>query len=437
MSGRFVRQSSFRHVFGTAAKPENVYGDIRADVTGNGNHIVVNDKYFALSGTGGGGPIQICCLDKPGRQNNNAPKIAVHKGKVIDWAFNPFVSTMIATASEDCYAKVSQFPVGGPTELIDQPIVTLEGHTKKVTEVVFHPTANNVLGTLSSDGTLRIWDIEKQAEVINYDFGNQNEPYHMDWNTTGSLVSVTNKDKKLYVLDPRNPASANSVEAFSGNKVANVRWMDNKGFIGAVGGSKTAMRQLQIWDPRKLVKAVSNIDVDQSAGNIIPHYDPDNSIMYLAGKGDAGIKYFEIVEEDPYAHFLAEYRSNDSQKGVCFLPRRGLDAKSCEIAKGLRLMRDSVIPVSFQVPRKGDQFQADLYPDTFAGKATNDVEGYLGGKDTPPELATMNWKLKGDVQEEVVAFKAQKSAADLQGEVDAANAKIADLEKQIAALKAR
>jgi coronin-1B/1C/6 len=214
--------------------------------------------------------------------------------------------------------------------------------------------------------------------------------------------------------------------------------MDNKGFIGAVGGSRTAMRQLQIWDPKNLAKAVSVIDVDQSAGNIIPHYDSDNSIMYIAGKGDAGIKYFEIVEDDPYAHFLSEYRSNDSQKGVAFLPRRGLDAKSCEIARALRLMRDSVIPVSFQVPRKGDQFQADLYPDTYAGKATNDAGGYLGGKNTPPELLSMNWKLRaGDVQEEVVQFKAQKSAADLQGELDAANAKIAKLEAQLAALKAK
>jgi len=436
MSGRFVRASAFRHVFGTPAKPENVFGDTRADVTGNGNHIVANDIYFAFAGTGGGGPIQICRHDKPGRQNQNAPKIAVHKAKVIDWAFNPFVSTMIATASEDCYVKVSQFPVGGPTEQISEAVVTLEGHQKKVTEVVFHPTASNVLASLGNDNLMKVWDIERQSEVHNHDFGA--EPFHMDWNSDGSLIASMNKDRNIYVIDPRQAGNAQSAEAFSGTKIANVRWMDNKGFIACVGGSKTSMRQLQLWDPKSMNKPVTTIDIDQSAGNIIPHYDSDNSVLYIAGKGDASIKYFEIVGEDPYAHFLTEYRGNDSQKGVAFVPKRALDAKSCEIARALRLMRDSVIPVSFQVPRKGEQFQADIYPDTYAGKATNTAEGYFAGNNTPADVITMNWKKRdGAAAEEAPAFVAQKgkSAAELQKELDVANKRIAELEKELAALR--
>jgi len=425
-------------VFGTPAKPELVFQDLRPDVTGNGNHIVANDVYFAFTGTGGGGPIQICSHAKGGRQNNNAPKIAVHKAKALDWAFNPFVSNMIATASEDCYVKVSQFPVGGPTDPINEALVTLEGHQKKVTGVKFHPTASNILASISNDNVMKLWNIETSGEAYSHDFGD--EPFHLDWSADGSLIATMNKNRNIYLIDPRQAAAAQSSEAFSGSKIANVRWMDNKGFIAAVGGSKTSMRQLQIWDPKNFAKPVTTIDIDQSAGNIIPHYDPDNSILYLGGKGDASIKYFEIVDEDPYAHFLAEYRGQDSQKGLAFLPRRALDAKSCEIARALRLMRDSVVPISFQVPRKGEMFQADLYPDTYAGKATNDAAGYLAGKDTPPELVTMDWKKRAGAADEgpaaFVAGKKAKSAKELEAELEAAHAKIAKLEAEIKALKA-
>jgi coronin-1B/1C/6 len=432
MSGRFVRASSYRHVFGTAAKKEAQFVDIRPDCTGNGQHIMANNKYFAYAGTGGGGPVKICRHDQPGRQNANAHKISVHKGKVLDFDFNPFVSNMVATTSEDCYAKVTQFPAEGLTDTINDAIVTLAGHQKKVTEAKWHPTANNVLATGSADNMIKVWDIEKQAEIANVEFAD--ESYHMDWNTDGSLVASMNKDKKLYIVDPRQPDAAQSVDAFKGSKVCSVRWMDNHGKLGCVGFSKTSMRRLAIWDPKKLDKALHVQDIDQSAGVLIPHYDPDNSIFYVGGKGDGGIKYFEITNEAPFVFFLSEFRAGDSQKGVCFLPKRDLDVGSCEIARALRLMRDAAIPVSFQVPRKSDIFQKDIYPDTYAGKATQTADDYVAGKNAAPALMSMDPKSRdGGAEEVAVAFVAKKSPAELQAELDAALARIKELEAQLAA----
>merc|ERR1712194_966250 len=92
-------------------------------------------------------------------------------------------------------------------------------------------------------------------------------------------------------------------------------------------------------------------------------YDPDNSILYLAGKGDSSIKYFEIVDEAPYIHFLSEFRHSSAQKGIAWVPKHSLDTSKCEIARCLQLLRDSVQPVSFVVPRKSEMFQAGLYAD--------------------------------------------------------------------------
>jgi len=41
-----------------------------------------------------------------------------------------------------------------------------------------------------------------------------------------------------------------------------------------------------------------------------------------------------------------------------------------QVARFIRLTQSAMEPVSLTVPRKGDQFQEDLYPDTFAGPRT-------------------------------------------------------------------
>ena len=35
--------------------------------------------------------------------------------------------------------------------------------------------------------------------------------------------------------------------------------------------------------------------------------------MYLAGKGDGNIRYYEVVDEAPYVHFLNQFLSGNPQ----------------------------------------------------------------------------------------------------------------------------
>ena len=51
------------------------------------------------------------------------------------------------------------------------------------------------------------------------------------------------------------------------------------------------------------------------------------------GKGDGNIRYFECTPDKPWAFALSEHRSRTASKGVCFLPKRGLDVMKCETAK--------------------------------------------------------------------------------------------------------
>jgi len=131
-----------------------------------------------------------------------------------------------------------------------------------------------------------------------------------------------------------------------------VVWMCDHDKIFTVGFSRQSDRQYAVWDPRDLSQPLVREDIDVSSGLMLPFYDEDSKIMYLAGKGDANIRYFEIVDEDPYVHFLSQYQSTTPHKGAYLLPKRVCDVSCCEIGRCLRLNSSVVEPVSFRVPRK-------------------------------------------------------------------------------------
>lgn len=430
MSGRFVRASSYRHVHGTPAKPDKQYQDLRPLCSGDGNYVAASHKFLAVPVQGGGGPVTVHSLDKPGRIGHAAHKIAVHKGKVIEQCFSPFNYTILATASEDCTAAVTQFPEGGLTEHITKPLAKFHGHEKKVTNLQFHPTASGVLASASADHTVKLWDIEKQAEIKTFD-EHKDAMHHISWNTDGSLISSINKDGTCKVFDPRAPTSVTTMDGPKGSKKATVLFADNHNKIITVGSSKSARRTFTVFDAKNTSTPLHTQDIDSAAGVLIAHYDPDNSILYLGGKGDSSIKYFELVDKAPYAHHLSEFRDSKSQKGLCFLPKRACNTKKCEIAVCLRVMRDSIIPVSFQVPRKSDLFQKDLFPDTYAGIPAMTAEEYWAGANKAAVLTSMK---PGQGKETSVAkVSVKKSAFELQKDLDKANARIKDLENQLAA----
>jgi hypothetical protein len=431
MSGRFVRASAFRHVFGEDPKEDQCFSDIRQQASGDGNGCAMNTKYFGVPVTGGGGPVKIGSLDRPGR-NKDSGKLGVHKAKVLDIAFHPFIDEMVATASEDCTAQVTKFPEGGITsENISQSDVKLEGHQKKVSLLRWHPTSMNILATASFDQTVKVWDIEAQSEVFNY-AGHTDVCMSLDWNSNGSLCCSTSKDKKVRIFDPRAPEGTLESEGGpAGSKKSTAMWMDNHQKIGVVGFSKKAVRQYMLFDPRAFDKPIVSADLDSSAGVVMCHYDPDNSILYMAGKGDASIKYFEVTDDAPHVHYLSEYRGSESQKGVAFMPKRGVDTTKCEVQRCLRLMRDKLAPVSLRVPRKSEMFQEDLYPDTYAGISTQTAADYVAGKNSDPKTQSMDPSKSTDRKK--VEIKVKRSAAELERLLAAAEARIKELEAQLAA----
>ncbi len=67
-------------------------------------------------------------------------------------------------------------------------------------------------------------------------------------------------------------------------------------------------KQIKVWDPKKMDREVKLLDIDQAAGIIMPFFDPDSNLLYLAGKGDGNIRYYEVVDDAPFIFPISEYR---------------------------------------------------------------------------------------------------------------------------------
>jgi coronin-1B/1C/6 len=438
---RFVRASKVRHLYCQPQKKEETYTHLRlSTATGDHQYIKANSKYWAVSyHAGGGGTLLVVPHGKYGALKTGTPMISGHHSAVLDFDWNPFNDNIIATGSDDCTVKLWSVPDGGLTETMKEPILDIDAHMRKVVFTTFHPAADNVLATASADCTVKIWDVEA-GECRSELAGHGQSIQDLKWSYDGSLIASSCKDKKLRVFDARVSEAIASVQPHEGSKCSKCCWLGKDGNLVTTGFTRQSKRQFRIWDPRKLDKQIVTIDIDQAAGVIMPTFDEDTNVLYLAGKGDGNIRFYEIVKEAPHAFLLSEYRSSTSQKGMCFLPKRHCDVLKCETARAMKLTSNTVEPLSFIIPRKSDHFQADIFPDTYAGVPAMNSDEYFEGENKVPPLVSLNPKNGGKISSGdgsgAAPVKKRKTAAQLQKELDAANARIAELEAEVAKLKA-
>jgi len=304
----------------------------------------------------------------------------------------------------------------------------------------FNPVANNVLATSSTDFTVKLWDVEKGANMFTTD-GHTDIIQSVEWNYNGSLLASACKDKKIRTFDPRTNVVAQEATGHQGVKGSRVLWLKDKLFT--VGFSKNTEREFNIYDHRDLSTPLAHQSIDTASGLLMPFFDNDTSVLYLAGKGDGNIRYYEIVDEAPYIHYLSEFKSATPQRGLAFIPKRVVNVSECEVARALKLTTNKMEPISFRVPRKSDIFQDDLYPDTVSGEPSLSAEEWAGGANAEPKLTSLS---PGFVQKErsVSEFKpvaqaaeGPKSEKELRDEYEKLKVRVAYLEAEIVKKDAR
>lgn len=433
----FVRASKFRHVYCEAPKVEETYTGFRlSTTTGEQSYIKGNNKYFAVGLQGGGGPFAVVAYHQYGRFDPSSPIVSGHSAAVLDFEWNPFHDEILASASEDSTIKIWGIPEGGLTQTLTDPLVDLAGHSKKVTLLRFHPTANNVLASVGADYSVKLWDIEKGGEMITNEGTHEQLIQDIVWDYMGSTYATSCKDKNIRIFDARTNAVAGMVEnAHEGVKSFKMTYLGPSNKLVSVGFTKQSQRQLKIYDPRNLSEDIKRVDIDQAAGVIMPFYDPDTSLLYLAGKGDGNIRYYEMVDENPFCFPISEYRSTVAAKGMAVIPKRGCDVMKCETMRMLKLTSNSVEPLSFIVPRKSDAFQEDIFPPTAGNIPAHTADEWLAGSDKEPIKISLAPGADNGAPRAAsgVSFVPPKNTMQLTKELAEAQARIAELEERLRA----
>ncbi|XP_058161085.1 coronin-1B [Dasypus novemcinctus] len=388
---KVVRQSKFRHVFGQPVKNDQCYEDIRVSrVTWDSTFCAVNPKFLAvIVEASGGGAFLVLPLSKTGRIDKAYPTVCGHTGPVLDIDWCPHNDRVIASGSEDCTVMVWQIPENGLASPLTEPVVVLEGHTKRVGIVTWHPVARNVLLSAGCDNVVLIWNVGTAEELYRLDTLHPDLIYSVCWNRNGSLFCSACKDKSVRVIDPRRGTLvAEREKAHEGARPMRAIFLAD-GKVFTTGFSRMSERQLALWDPENLEEPMALQELDSSNGALLPFYDPDTGVVYVCGKGDSSIRYFEITAEAPYIHFLNTFTSKEPQRGMGCMPKRGLEVSKCEIARFYKLHERKCEPIVMTVPRKSDLFQDDLYPDTAGPEAALEAEEWVSGRDADPILISL------------------------------------------------
>lgn len=440
-----IRTSKYRHVFCDAPKQEMCHTGFRlSTVTGDQQYVKASSKYFAVALFGGGGVVYIGRHDRPGRFiPGSTPTLSGHHGSILDFEWNPFDDSMLATASEDTTIKIWSIPeewepinakgASKPGSGITESMADLVGHAKKVNLLRFHPSASNVIASTSSDYTVKIWDIEVGQELSTFD-GMNDLCQDIVWDYRGDNYATTCKDKAVRFIDARAATVSDMIEqAHEGIKGMKVLYMGESGKVLTTGHSKSSGREVKVWDLKNLSQPLETSKIDTASGVLMPLYDVDTNVIYLCGKGDGNVRTCEFEDKAPYFHRLGDgFRSTTALKGVCLVPKRGLDIMKCESARLLKVTNNGgVQPLSFYVPRKSDAFQPDIFPNTSSNEPAHTAEEWWNGSSKGPEMESLNPAKKGAQNGQ--GKKKFLSTATLSANLKKAEARIKYLEEKLEA----
>ncbi|XP_017870055.1 PREDICTED: coronin-7 isoform X3 [Drosophila arizonae] len=344
-----------------------------------GNNIAASAAFMAFNWEHSGSSVAVLPLDDCGRKSKTMPLLHGHTDTVTDLKFSPFHDGLLATASQDCLVKIWHIPEKGLEQSLSDPEAVFSHKQRRVETVGFHPTADGLMYSTAA-GCVALFDIAAQKEI----FSNNEHPeviQSASWREDGTVLATSCKDKCVRIFDPRAAGSPIQMVAESHQSIKDSRvvWLGNQSRILTTGFDAARLRQVIIRDIRNFNTPEKTLELDCSTGILMPLFDPDTNMLFLAGKGDTTINYLEITDKDPY--LIEGLRHTGEQtKGACLVPKRALKVMEAEVNRVLQLTSNMVIPIMYQVPRKTYRdFHADLYPETTGYKTELIASEWLNG----------------------------------------------------------
>ncbi|XP_069362146.1 coronin-7 isoform X4 [Maniola hyperantus] len=382
MAWRF-KASKYKNAAPIVPKPEACIRDVCVgSYQTYGNNICASAAFMAFNWEHVGSSMAVLPLDDCGRKSKTMPLLHAHSDTITDMEFSPFHDGLLLTGSQDSLVKVWHIPPEGLKESLTTPECTLSQKQRRVENVGFHPVADGLIH-VASGHELALWDLTQQKEAfVNRDHTEVIQS--TSWKKDGKLVATSCKDKKVRIVDPRAASPVLGVANSHQNiKDSRLVWLGDTDRILTTGFDSARLRQIMIRDIRNLSQTQKTLELDCSTGVLMPLFDADTNMLFLAGKGDTTILYMELSDREPY---LIEglRHSGEQTKGACLVPKRALRVMEGEVNRVLQLTGSSVVPIMYQVPRKSyREYHADLYPETSGAVTYVSAPMWLEHQDHP------------------------------------------------------
>lgn len=386
------KTSKYKNTTPKIAKKDGWISNVRAgSFTSQGNHIKCSPRLVAFNTEQAGGGMLGLTSVEPGSDGAwTVTQIPCHADLVTDLDFSPFDDGLLATCSADETVKL--WRVCDPE--LEQPggaEVTLSPAEGRLELVLFHPTSWGLLA-VGSSRTAQLWDtcrpdaplaaLEQHADLLQ----------GLSWKQDGSLLASSCKDKMLRVFDPRAQLTpVQSAKGLQSNKDSRIVWVKDSDHILTTGFDQIRSREVKLWDSRKLGSSLASVSLGTSNGTLMPLFDPDSGLLIISAKGDSVVDCFEVTASEPFLSQVSHCLSEAPTRGVAMVPKTALDVTSCEVLRVLQLTDSYIVPISYQVPRKsGQEFHADLYPDTVGRTAALGADEWWEGGNKQVERVSLH-----------------------------------------------
>lgn len=385
MAWRF-KASKYKNTAPVVPKKENWITDIKVGSPQScGNHIKASAAFVAFNVENrAGGSLACLPLDFKGRMEVSTPLIHGHSDLITDFDFSPFDDGMLVTGSTDANVRIWHIPEGGLTENMTNAEYSLPQFDKRIENVLFHPTTEYLL-TVAYFDTVKLFDIKHEKEIYTFS-GMDDQVQSTSWKQDGAFMVTSAKDKKIRVIDPRTDKVSHECEGHENTKDSRVVWLGHTDRILSTGFNNYRDREVKLRDLRNFKSTYKTQSFDSSTGILIPLYDVDTNMLFLAGKADVSIAFSEVTEKDPFiAEGALKHMGSVQTKGACLVPKRGLDVMQGEVNRIMQLTPNSVIPITCQVPRKTYRdFHADIFPESDNNNdPTTTIAQWLEGMNVP------------------------------------------------------
>ena len=197
-------------------------------------------------------------------------------------AFNPFNASHLATAANDGVLRVFEIPAGATAgRTPSEAITTIQASPKRLLSIEYHPMADGIILTSSGENDVKLFDVASGAAKVSVSGAHKGVVTSTSFSNDGSLIVTTCKDKVLRIIDPRAGKEVAQTADHAGAKSSKAVWIRVADRILTAGFTKTAERELAVFDPRKLTGRLSTLPVDASSAAPMIFQDEDLGVVYL------------------------------------------------------------------------------------------------------------------------------------------------------------